>query len=46
MAFEIVWTEKAIKGYDEVILYLNTNWTEKEVDNFINQTEEFLNLLS
>jgi plasmid stabilization system protein ParE len=46
MAFEIAWTEKAIKGYDEVILYLNTNWTEKEVNNFINETKEFISLLS
>jgi plasmid stabilization system protein ParE len=46
MAFEIAWTERAIKGFDEVVLYLTTNWTEREVTNFISETKEFLDLLS
>jgi plasmid stabilization system protein ParE len=46
MAFEIVWTERAIAGFDEVVTYLKTNWTDREVSNFINETHEFLSLLS
>ena len=46
MAFEIVWTERAINGFDEVMFYLKTHWTEREVKNFIQETQEFLDLLS
>ena len=46
MAFEIVWTERAINGFNEVVLYLKTHWTDKEIGNFINETQEFLTLLS
>ncbi|MEQ9425385.1 MAG: type II toxin-antitoxin system RelE/ParE family toxin [Cyclobacteriaceae bacterium] len=46
MALEIVWTKRAIAGYDRMIVYLETNWTEKEIRKFVQQTEEFLKLLS
>ena len=46
MAFEIVWTERAISGFDEVLNYLKTNWTDREVSHFVNETKEFLDLLS
>ena len=46
MAFEIVWTERAINGFDEIITYLNTHWTNREVSNFVKETQEFLGLLS
>ncbi|WP_010521200.1 type II toxin-antitoxin system RelE/ParE family toxin [Aquimarina agarivorans] len=31
MALKIVWTEKALEGLDEIIEYLETHWTEKEI---------------
>ncbi|MBI1768201.1 MAG: type II toxin-antitoxin system RelE/ParE family toxin [Bacteroidetes bacterium] len=46
MAFEIVWTERAIAGFDEVITYLKTHWTDREVIHFVNETQQFLSLLS
>ncbi|MGC4022669.1 MAG: type II toxin-antitoxin system RelE/ParE family toxin [Cyclobacteriaceae bacterium] len=46
MAFEIVWTKRAIEGFDEVIDYLKSHWTDREIKNFINDTSEFLQLLS
>ena len=46
MAFEITWTERAIKGFDEVIYYLKTHWTDREITIFLRETQEFLDLLS
>ena len=46
MAFEIVWTQRAINGFDEVVLYLKTHWTDREIVNFVQETQEFLILLS
>jgi plasmid stabilization system protein ParE len=46
MALKIVWTTKAVSGYDEIIEYLNENWGDEEIQNFVRQTQEFLELLS
>jgi plasmid stabilization system protein ParE len=45
MAFKIVWTKQAIKGYDKIVNYLEENWSEKEVINFINETDQFFETL-
>lgn len=45
MALKIVWTKRAISEYDKIIKYLEENWTEKEIKNFVQQTDNFLNLL-
>jgi plasmid stabilization system protein ParE len=45
MAYKIVWTTKAVKGFDSVINYLELNWTDREIRNFIKETEEVLELL-
>ncbi len=41
-----MWTERAIQGYDKIIRYLEQHWTEKEVRNFIHESNEFFTLLS
>lgn len=46
MAFQIVWTKRAIAGYDRIINYLLENWSEKEVVNFITETDKFFEVLS
>jgi len=46
MALEIVWTPQAEAGYAKVIHYLEENWTEKEVGNFVGQSRDFFELLS
>lgn len=46
MALALVWTTRAIHGYDKIVRYLEQNWTEKEVRNFIHESEEFFKLLS
>ena len=46
MAFEIVWTKRAVKGYDKIINYLEENWSEKEVINFITASDKFFETLA
>jgi len=45
MAFQIVWTKRAIAGYDRIINYLIENWSEKEIINFISETDSFFEVL-
>lgn len=42
MALEIVWADEAREGLEEVIEYLEINWTEKEIRRFFNRLEECL----
>lgn len=45
MAVKIVWTTRAMQGYERIIKYLEEKWSEKEVRNFVKQTAHFFNLL-
>jgi plasmid stabilization system protein ParE len=45
MAFEIVWSPKAINGYNAIIEYLEANWTDREIRNFIKESDEVFELL-
>ncbi len=46
MALAIVWTTRAIQGFDNIVHYLEQHWTDKEVRNFIHESDEFFTLLS
>jgi plasmid stabilization system protein ParE len=46
MAKEIKWTKTAAKNFDKVIDYLENNWPEKVVRDFVNRTSDLLDLLS
>lgn len=46
MAFEIIWTQQAKRGYDTILDYLSSEWTKKEVKNFVQHTFKFLDNLS
>lgn len=46
MALKIVWTKRAHAGFSEIVEYLEFNFSEKEVRNFIHQSNEFFELLS
>jgi plasmid stabilization system protein ParE len=46
MALEIVWTPQAERGYDRIIQYLAEQWSQKEVRNFLIQSQSFFELLS
>ena len=45
MAVRLVWTKRAIQGYDRIIKYLEKEWTEKEVRSFMQETFHFFELL-
>ena len=40
MAIEIDWSDEARTTFDHNIYYLQTQWTEREVRKFIQQTEQ------
>ncbi len=46
MALTLVWTKRAIQGYDKIVRYLEQHWTDREVRNFIQESEQFFVLLS
>ena len=46
MAFKIIWTKQAIKGYDNIINYLEENWSDREVSNFVREADRFFETLS
>jgi plasmid stabilization system protein ParE len=45
MALKIVWTSRAVEGYQQIIEYLQVHFTDKEIRKFIRQTNEFFELL-
>lgn len=45
MALKVTWTPGAEHGYDKIIKYLEKNWTDREISNFIAETKDFLKLL-
>lgn len=34
MDYKIIWTNEAINNLEEILNYLNENWSKREVDNF------------
>ena len=42
---KVLWTPNAEKGYDEIIKHLAEKWSSKEINNFIEETRDFLSLL-
>jgi plasmid stabilization system protein ParE len=46
MAYEITWLPKAEQRYDEIIDWLSTHWTDKEIYNFMKRTHEVLGFIS
>ena len=46
MALSIRWSAKAKKTYESILIYLTENWSDKEVDAFINKVEDSLKIIS
>lgn len=46
MALALVWTKRAVQGFDNIVRYLEQRWTDREVRNFIRESDEFFTLLS
>jgi plasmid stabilization system protein ParE len=45
MALELVWSKRADQGYAHIVKYLEDEWTDKEVQNFVRETKHFFDLL-
>ena len=39
---KVIWTPTALKSYFKIFNFLNENWTKKEVENFVNQTDKII----
>ena len=46
MVYKIKLSHRAIKDIDQTISYLLQEWTVKEAKNFLNNLEEFKNIIS
>lgn len=46
MALKFIWTSQAIKGFDEVVDYLEAKWTAKEILNLENKIQQVINQIS
>ncbi|MFO7447911.1 MAG: type II toxin-antitoxin system RelE/ParE family toxin [Ignavibacteriaceae bacterium] len=44
--YKIFWTDRAVKDFLSIVTYLEKNWTEKELKNFIARLDKRLNLIS
>lgn len=44
--FNIIWSDLAIDDVSENIYYLEREWTEKEIERFLNKTDEVLEKLA
>ncbi|TRX53021.1 type II toxin-antitoxin system RelE/ParE family toxin [Fulvivirga sp. M361] len=42
MALEIFWTDEAKKDLDNIIEYLESRWTDREISKFFNRLEKCL----
>ena len=43
---KIIWTIEAIQNLENIIKYLEVNWTEKEIQNFIKKLNKAISLIS
>jgi plasmid stabilization system protein ParE len=46
MDLNINWTAEALYTYQNILAYLQEEWTEKDILNFIDRTEKLLKLIS
>ena len=46
MVKEIIWSPESERTFFKVIEYLRLKWTEREVDNFIEATENIIKYIS
>lgn len=46
MAYTITWSPKDKLSYYQILDYLNEKWTFREIENFVDRTEEALTHIS
>jgi plasmid stabilization system protein ParE len=44
--YKIFWTREALRNLEGIINYLEKNWTEREIRNFIKKLDKRLDLIS
>lgn len=44
--YKILWTSNALNELEDIIAYLEKNWTEREIKNFVSKLESILQLIS
>jgi len=45
MDVKLVWSKRADYGYARIIKYLEEEWSDREVSNFVRETKHFFDLL-
>ena len=45
MALKLTWSKRADQGYAKIVKHLQEEWTDREVSNFIQETNRFFQLL-
>jgi plasmid stabilization system protein ParE len=45
MAYTLIWSPDARKDYFDILEYLESSWSKREVTRFINRTEQIFRLL-
>lgn len=43
--FKVIWSEEAVSGLNEIILYLERNFSERDVRVFIKKFEKLLDII-
>lgn len=46
MSYKILWSDEAVKNLEQILEYLSTEWTEREVDNFKAKLSEQIEIIS
>jgi len=46
MGYEIIWTKKALSTFEKQIKYLDENWSETEIKNYVGIVSSFLKTLN
>jgi plasmid stabilization system protein ParE len=46
MAFKVVWTPEASASLDQIISYIEQNWSKKEIAAFIQKSNRAIHLIS
>ena len=42
MAKKIIWSLKAIASFDKIVIYLEKNWTAREIEKLVSNTQKTL----
>ena len=46
MKLKIFWTEEALETFTQIVDYIRDNWSQKEVDHFVDTTEKVIGFIS